>query len=161
MPEPIPLPATKSTPPDVVVVEATTDVVTVVVVAVVTALETVFERLELSVDDSAVVELEIAAEELVLTVPYVWELLPELGVSCGRDEELDAGMAGPKLLDCRAEEPMRPQPARVVVATATKSRVARATLNVFNLDTNLQKRHFHHKYFCPNVRTKPHLNSRV
>ena len=120
-----------------------------------------FERVaELSVDDSAVVELEIAAEELVLTMPYVWELLPELGVSCGRDEELDAEMAGPKLLDCRAEEPMRPQPARVVVAIATKSRVAKPTLNLFNLDTNSRKLHFHHKYFCPNVRTNPHQSNR-
>jgi len=100
-----------------VVVAPAEVLVTEVVDVAVTALVTVFEAVaELSVDDPAVVELEIDAQVLVAVIEA--------------------------LLDWKAAEAISPQPAKKEVAIATNSRVAKATLNLFKANYKVTKNTF-------------------
>jgi hypothetical protein len=175
----IPLPAKVEPPPDVTVVVVAPPTTVVVVVAVpvtvvvvvvcpgrlvvvtevvvmvvvvdsdVTVAVTVLEAVaEFSVDDSVEVELALGAEEPVLE--------SETAVD---HEDSDPAIVEVVVAEGAAwkmEEPTSPQPATREVAAATSSRLANATLNLFKLATEGRKPRFHHKYFCPNARTKLH-----
>lgn len=120
-------------PANVAVVTPPEAVTTVVVVAVVVAvtvvvLETVGGAVtELSVAEWVVVELEVSAEEADADV--------ETAVDREGEELKVVDVVSAMLADSRVEELINPQPARMVVAATTTSRVLKATLDLFKRTT--------------------------
>ncbi|MDA4116472.1 MAG: hypothetical protein OK442_07955 [Thaumarchaeota archaeon] len=117
------------------------ELVTVVVAVTVVVSTCVVVDVAVSVDAADVVVVVVEVEAAVVVSEAVIEVV-EATLAVG-------------------EIPTTPQPARMVVAVATNSSAAKATLNLFKPATKLRKPRFHDKYLCPNARTNPHHNGRL